>query len=108
MASSSDKTTTAEAKRVQVLTIATTILVSPSFLSKSREACRKRPLSSGVPWVDLMLFWPLCARFKPKPPKQSERPVRRYRPPEGGRKGRSEVGWRPQVAPHHTVIPLFR
>src|SRR5438445_5641991 len=49
------------ANRVQNLTIETTRLVSTSFLSKSQGACRKRPLSSGVPGGDLMLFWLLSA-----------------------------------------------
>jgi hypothetical protein len=42
---------------VQALTIDTTILVSTVFLSAVNGPCLERPLSTGVPRADLMLFW---------------------------------------------------
>ena len=51
------------------------------FFLNLKGACRKRPLSSGVPEADLMLFWLLPAGFNQKSPKRTETGVRgRYSP----------------------------
>src|SRR4029078_11729276 len=79
--------TTRVANRVQVLTTETTILVSTSFLSKSqRRAGRKRPLSSGVPEADLMLFWLLARGFTRRRQNRSERVFGAGIPRPSGRK----------------------
>jgi hypothetical protein len=42
---------------VQALTIDTTILVSTVFLSAVMGLATERPLFTGVPGAELMLFW---------------------------------------------------
>src|ERR1043166_5572367 len=54
-ARTSERIRTKGAKRVEALTIETTVFVSTSFLSDGRESRGNAPLSSGVPWVDLTL-----------------------------------------------------
>ena len=68
----SERTRTRGQTAYKPLTIETTILVSTSFLSELRRACRKRPLSSGVPSADLMLFWLLVREVTDKPAKRAE------------------------------------
>jgi hypothetical protein len=67
-----------EANRVQALTIATTILVSTFFLSNV-NGTPERPLSTGVPKTDLMLFFDgFSQRARTGDVKHAENRARRF------------------------------